>query len=93
MLGAGLSVVFPASPLGALFPASPFEALSSCVFERLNDASRMNPGIGMEDADPWRLVVIEMRRASRWKFCEEIRFRLGSDSGSGVPLRGGVLIP
>ena len=39
--------------------------------------------------DPVRRVVREIRRARRWKFWEEIRLRLGSLSGSGVPVRDG----
>ena len=55
------------------------------------EPSRLRPGM-MDDTEPCRRVDIEMRLASLWKFCEEIRFRFGSDSGSGVPLRGGVAV-
>lgn len=41
----------------------------------------------MEEVDPEpepeRRVVSEILRANRWKFWDDIRFRLGSASGSG----------
>lgn len=43
----------------------------------------------IEVEDPLRRVVREIRRARRWKFWEEMRLRLGSLSGSGVPVRDG----
>ena len=43
----------------------------------------------MDDTEPCRLVVSEILRAKRWKFCEDILLRLGSESGSGVPVREG----
>ena len=51
---------------------------------------RRLPRIGMFEMEPARRVPTERRRASRWKFCDEIRLRFGSASGSGVPLRSGV---
>src|SRR6266571_1528595 len=55
------------------------------------DVSRRRlPKMGMPDMEPARRVVTEMRRASRWKFCDEIRLRFGSASGSGEPVRSGV---
>src|SRR6267142_5077440 len=51
---------------------------------------RKLPRIGIPDTEPARRVVTEIFRASRWKFCEEIRLRFVSDSGSGVPVRSGV---
>ena len=72
-------------------------ALDPSSVETLGDESRLpRPGMdGMiEEVDPWRLVVKESLRARRWKFWDEIRLRLGSFSGSGVPVRdGGELIP
>src|SRR6266404_8373363 len=59
--------------------------------EAADDPSRRRlPKMGMPDMEPARRVVTEMRRASRWKFCDEIRLRFGSASGSGVPVRSGV---
>jgi hypothetical protein len=56
-----------------------------------DDVSRRRlPKMGMPDMEPARRVVTEIRRASRWKFCDEIRLRFGSASGSGVPVRSGV---
>jgi hypothetical protein len=75
-----------------LGPASP----SACagVDPEPDVASRRRlPKIGMPDMEPARFVVTEIRRARRWKFWEEIRLRLDSDSGSGVPARSGVDTP
>ena len=47
-------------------------------------------GIWRPDKEPARRVIIEIRRASRWKFRDEMRLRFVSDSGSGVALRSGV---
>jgi hypothetical protein len=42
----------------------------------------------MEDDDPVRRVVSDILLASLWK---DILFRFGSESGSGLPVRGGML--
>ena len=78
MLGAGDSE-------DALSPASP--SVDSCagVEPEPDVASRRRlPRIGMPDTEPVRLVVRSIRRVRRWKFWEEMRVRLVSDSGSGV---------
>ena len=43
----------------------------------------------MEDEELCLRVVREILLARRWKFWEDIRFLLGSLSGSGVPVRDG----
>jgi len=81
MLPAGLSL-----ELRALLSAP-----SSFVAELADtvDASRLRPGKnGILDTVPERAVT-DIRRANRWKFCDPMRLRLGSASGSGVPVREG----
>ena len=85
MLGAGDSE-------DTLGPASPSVDSCACVDPEPDVASRRRlPRIGMPE--PARFVVTESRRARRWKFWEEMRLRLVSDSGSGVPVRSGVDTP
>lgn len=88
MLGAGDSE-------DALGPESP--SVDSCVAgadaEPDVASRRMLPRIGIPDPEPGRLVVSDIRRASRWKFWVEMRLRLVSESGSGVPARSGVDTP
>src|SRR6267154_1797705 len=87
MLGAGDSE-------DTLGPASPSVDSCACVDPEPDVASRRRlPRIGMPDTEPARFVVTESRRARRWKFWEEIRLRLVSVSGSGVPVRSGVDTP
>jgi hypothetical protein len=87
MLGAGDSE-------DAWGPASP--SVDPCAAVDLEpDVAwrRKLPRIGMPDTEPARFVVTEFRRARRWKFWENMRLRLASYSGSGVPVRSGVDTP
>jgi hypothetical protein len=88
MLGAGDSE-------DALGPVS--LSVDSCVAgadAEPDVASRRRlPRIGIPDPEPARFVVRDIRRASRWKFWVEMRLRLVSESGSGVPARSGVDAP
>src|SRR6266478_2766240 len=87
MLGAGDSE-------DALCPASPSADSCAGADPEPDVVSRRRlPRIGIPDTEPARLVVTEIRRASRWKFWEEMRLRLVSVSGSGVPVRSGVDTP
>jgi len=86
MLGAGDSEA-------GLVPASLSVAVDSCAgadAETDVESRRRLPRIGMPDTEPARRVVMEIRRASRWKFWDEMRLRFVSESGSGVPVRSGV---
>jgi hypothetical protein len=91
-LSASLWILAAGDSEDALGPSLSVEACAcACVDVDADVASRRRlPRIGMPDTEPARRVPMEILRASRWKFCEEIRLRFDSESGSGVPERSGV---
>jgi len=74
MLSAGLSVVSTLSSVD-----------DRGVVSRRNKLGKFGM---IDDEDPSLRALIEILRASLWKFWVEMPLRLGSESTSGVPERG-----